>query len=502
MGKKVVIDYRKSGAPALLDPLSITTGIITLYSVVWQLKKLKDSYTDDAPEITRSLERDCDEMLSIILHTKCRLDRPERHPTPDDTFNPVDIKEKLRENIATLHPEVKALKAELTTPLQSPETKYDHLKSLFAKARHVSHLENVHKKIGDRLGQFDRLLRSVDGESDVATLRTTESIISEEGTGILLHAITGGRRKDVKMILRVLGVDPNPKDAETGMYPLHVATVRNDLVMMEELLNCRAAPDAEDKRGQTALHIATRKDMEQAVEFLLHKKANPNAKDNEGADIVNHHCSDPHMPTALWAAAASSYLPTAQALLEAGASAKDASVGAKDNEGKLPLHRAAAVGKTSIVNALLKRMGDDGVNEADGEGATALIRGVQWGSAPDRSGNGAFYYACSYGHILVATYLLGQGAHIDERNKEGNTPLHVAAKWGRTEIVKLLLQLGADKKVRSCQKALGVEEGPTPADVARGAGHGGIAKMIDTFETDDEPVTWRVDVIEPRRTGS
>lgn len=146
----------------MVDPLSITTGIITLYSVVWQLKKFKDFYID-APEIIRSLEEHCEETLNIILHTKYRLDSHERHPTPDDTINPVDIRERLRKNIATLHPEVKALQAELTTLLKSPETHYAYLKSLLVKARHASRLENMHKKIIDRLGQFDRILRSFDG---------------------------------------------------------------------------------------------------------------------------------------------------------------------------------------------------------------------------------------------------------------------------------------------------------------------------------------------------
>lgn len=56
-------------------------------------------------------------------------------------------------------------------------------------------------------------------------LSATKSVISEEGTEILLHAITGGRQKDVMMILQVLGVDPNLEDVKTGMYPLRDTAV-------------------------------------------------------------------------------------------------------------------------------------------------------------------------------------------------------------------------------------------------------------------------------------
>ena len=355
------------------------------------------------------------------------------------------------------------------------------------------------------------------------------------------------------MILRVLRVSPNLKDAETGMFPLHVATQRGDLVMMKELLKSRALPDASDKHGQTALHLAARRNMKEAVELLLLKNANPNAEDNEGhtplwylawyggspeafeilaqrgADVVNFVCRDPDMPTALWAAAASPCLSTARNLLNAGANprvedchgstllhkagwdiasdlapellAKDADVLAKDREGKLPLHRAAAAGKTGVVERFLERMEDGAVEEKDGEGATALIHAAQKGSLPlvrcltgrwrancsaqDRRGNGALYYACANGHILVATFLLGLGTNINQGNKQSNTPLHVAARWGHTEIVRLLLQLGADCDARSNQEAPGVGVQVTPAEVAAGAGHEAIKRMINTFQLDE-----------------
>jgi ankyrin repeat protein len=196
---------------------------------------------------------------------------------------------------------------------------------------------------------------------------------------------------------------------------------------------------------------------------------------------------------------------------------KGADPSVKDSEGKLPLHWAAAVRKTSIVGALLERMGDDDVNKIDGEGATALIWGVRSGSLPlvrclikkwkakrsvhDRWGNGAFYHACANGHILVATYLLSLGLGINEGNKEGNTPLHVVARAGHPEMVRLLLQLGAERSARSSQEAPGVSGSATPAEVASGARHGGIARMIETFELDDKPV-WRVEMIEAKPMGS
>lgn len=40
--------------------------------------------------------------------------------------------------------------------------------------------------------------------------------------------------------------------------------------------------------------------------------------------------------------------------------------------------------------------------------------------------------------------LLIRGAHIDTRDEQGNTPLHLAARMGNPELTKELLEWGAD----------------------------------------------------------
>lgn len=40
--------------------------------------------------------------------------------------------------------------------------------------------------------------------------------------------------------------------------------------------------------------------------------------------------------------------------------------------------------------------------------------------------------------------LVCRGAHIDVRNKKGNTPLWLAANGGHLDVVQLLVQAGAD----------------------------------------------------------
>ena len=53
------------------------------------------------------------------------------------------------------------------------------------------------------------------------------------------------------------------------------------------------------------------------------------------------------------------------------------------------------------------------------------------------------------GKIEIVTMLLDNGADIDSKTDDNNTPLMIASGSGRTEIVKLLLEKGADVNVRN-----------------------------------------------------
>ena len=54
--------------------------------------------------------------------------------------------------------------------------------------------------------------------------------------------------------------------------------------------------------------------------------------------------------------------------------------------------------------------------------------------------------------------LIEKGANINEKNKDGQTLLHLAAENGRFEIVQLLIEKGANltEKTNKGQTALGV----------------------------------------------
>ena len=52
------------------------------------------------------------------------------------------------------------------------------------------------------------------------------------------------------------------------------------------------------------------------------------------------------------------------------------------------------------------------------------------------------------GHVEVAQLLLDAGARKEVRDFQGQRPLHVAAKYGHTEVMDLLRDRGAEAKDR------------------------------------------------------
>jgi len=60
----------------------------------------------------------------------------------------------------------------------------------------------------------------------------------------------------------------------------------------------------------------------------------------------------------------------------------------------------------------------------------------------------ALILACTNGHIEVVKLLLEKGADVNSRNSDGDTPLIFAVRCGHAGLVKLLLEKGADASVK------------------------------------------------------
>ena len=94
-----------------------------------------------------------------------------------------------------------------------------------------------------------------------------------------VHKAAWGNRPEVLAYLLAAGADPNPRDTDGDMVPLHWATDRR---IAKLLLTAGANPDAKDQYGETPLHMAASRKHAGVVTALLASGANPNLKNDDG----------------------------------------------------------------------------------------------------------------------------------------------------------------------------------------------------------------------------
>lgn len=177
--------------------------------------------------------------------------------------------------------------------------------------------------------------------------------------------------------------------------------------------------------------VAIKRDNPRAIQELLQRGFDPNVPDPQGVH-------------GLFTALRDGSLKAADALI-AWPSTKVEWRNAKDES---PLMIAALKGQTEMVRKLIARDAD--VNKP--------------GWAP-------LHYAATGGHLEIMALLLEHHAFIDAESPNGTTPLMMAAHYGSPAAVKLLLDAGADTRMRNSQ-------GLTAIDFANRANRKDAADLI------------------------
>ncbi|XP_017558000.2 caskin-2 isoform X2 [Pygocentrus nattereri] len=179
---------------------------------------------------------------------------------------------------------------------------------------------------------------------------------------------------------------------------------RNKLLGSTKKLNV----NYQDADGFSALHHAALTGTTDLLSLLLEAQAMVDIKDSNGMRPLHY---------AAWQGKADSVLM----LLRAGASVNGAS-----QDGQIPLHLAAQYGHYEVSEMLLQHQSNPCmVNKAK---KTPLD------------------LACEFGRLKVAQLLLSSNMVVAllEGNGRDNTPLHLAARNGHKDIIRLLLKAGID----------------------------------------------------------
>jgi ankyrin repeat protein len=217
--------------------------------------------------------------------------------------------------------------------------------------------------------------------------------------------------------------------------------VRNDdATQMRELLAAGVDPDGYDNAGNAPLHIAVMRDDLQLIEILLDAGAEidrprTGAGDTPLLEAVQHHRND-----------------AALLLLERGADPTYAAWRGPALRSAIQQNAHPKVVDALIKHGAIENARDSGhivrlFQETARAGKSAMLRKlVAAGVPPDlanENGYTALMAAARKGYLEAASTLIELGANVNAREKSGKTALSEASENGHDRVVALLEEMGA-----------------------------------------------------------
>lgn len=358
----------------------------------------------------------------------------------------------------------------------------------------------------------------------------SDEMINTQGEDLETPLMTAVRTERYSVVERLL-----QKKADVTIRnfkkrtPLHSASYNGDVKMMKLLLDVdESLTTARDHQWLTPLDIACWKGHPEAVKLLI-------SRDHGAIDMVDDVGKSP-----LFTASEYGGLESVQAILEASTDTinkadedgvtpldrvaskgfedlakllieKGADIECRDNKGYTPLLTASVCGHLPIVELLLDANADATVKNNDGK--TCLIRAGRFGftevvrrllevdavretiNTTDNQGATALDISCTYGRTDVVALLLDAGANRLIADENGWTPILTSTKWRYPDIVELLLQRNIEASGTNAKELLSQRreqsEGFTALHYACYFGHLRMAKLLlwhgaDVNETDGE----------------
>jgi len=190
---------------------------------------------------------------------------------------------------------------------------------------------------------------------------------------------------------------------------LHYASEDSNLEFVEYLVGKGMDPLEKDDFGQISLHYAAEGGKEENVEYLL--QLNP--------EIID--CKDKRGRTALHLAAKKGETKVVQCFIESGADLE-----IRDTYGRTALHfHEDSVGHLECAKLLVAAK-------------PSLLE------AKTNRDESVLHFASQFSDLDVVKYFVEKGVNPKDRDKKGRNALHWAAKWGKVENAKYLLEISRD----------------------------------------------------------
>jgi ankyrin repeat protein len=263
----------------------------------------------------------------------------------------------------------------------------------------------------------------------------------------------------------VLMIGPATLGAATGDSRLADAMKRRDKQAVHALLKQGAPVDGTQPDGATALHWAVHESDLEIVDALVRAGAKVDAATDLGATPLSLACTNANAAIV-------------ERLIAAGANVNTAVT-----SGETPLMTCARVGSLDAVGKLLAA-------------GAAVNTKEPW------QGQNALMWAASQGHPAIMQALIAKGADVKAASKNGFTALHFAARQGgKVDAAKMLLTAGAGINEKA-------KDGSTPLLVATVRGHVPLSLFLLEQGADPNiadagftPLHWASGTFETRLTG-
>ena len=219
----------------------------------------------------------------------------------------------------------------------------------------------------------------------------------------------------------------------SGIADLLGAIRRGDAKTADDLLAAESnLANARDEQSNSPLLIATYFGKHDIVRLLLERGARPSFHEACALGLVDDVRRQQRETPAL--------------------------IGQRSHDGWPPLHLAAFFGQPETVKALLD--------------AGADVRAVSHNSEANLAINAAAAGPRAERRPEIVRLLVGRGAPVDGRGSpEAHTPLHEAAFNGDLPLVRLLLESGADRTLRT-------GDGETALDIAVKRSRHDVARLL------------------------
>ena len=259
---------------------------------------------------------------------------------------------------------------------------------------------------------------------------------------ILHEAAAAGDIERVKSLIAD-GAEISAKDEE-GKTPLHYAAKRRNTEVTRLLIKANADLNCKDKDGETPMAIARINWRVDVVKLLVSKGADVDLESaaylGDLAKVRSFIESDPNVTESklnqllMWSFNSGSlsqgHRDVAEYLFDKGANPN-----ARDKNEATILHRWAWGGDLeitkSVMEIVIKRGADVNARQGELGGDTTRLAGTP------------LHSACSRGRTSVAKFLLDNGADVNAKNNNDQTPLDLAKRRRRTDLVELLRKYGA-----------------------------------------------------------